>query len=416
MNMNDHHHDNPQMIQRKNFQMRPQSPAARFDRQLGARPRHRRGFSRRGRGFSLLETLASVAILMIVMGAILSVISFYQKTYGTTQLKSDMYDNVRGASELLAQEIGQGGLVSLPSPSPTLSAGVIGSSSVQTVGLSSANSMFVGEKLLIDTGTSAELVALTAVDTALSQITAVFNNAHASGAPINVLGVFADGVMTSSTATQLRLFGDINADGSLVYVHYDCNPGAGTLTRSVTTLTPTTSSSNAPDTLLNTLVANPNGAPCFQYTTQTSSAGQTIGTGTGSQATFTATLTQVAVSAGNVWVTAGPVAGTDDGNGSITGTGISSGTVNYATGLISVTFQVPPPVGTAVTVGQIFVTNVALTFSVRTTQVDPQTHQYLTLTKSFLYLTPRNVVSGLELANLPFPDRLQPTPPNLPLP
>lgn len=364
----------------------------------------------------MLETLASVAILMIVMGAILSVISFYQKTYGTTQLKSDMYENVRGTSELLAQEIGQGGLVSLPSPSPTLSAGVIGSSSVQTVGVSSATSMYVGEKLLIDAGASAELVTLTAVDTTLNQITAIFNNPHGNGAPLNVLGVFADGVMTSSTATQLRLFGDINADGSLVYIHYDCNPVAGTITRSVTTLTPTTSASSTPDTLLNTLVPNPSSAPCFQYTTQTSSAGQTIGTGTGSQATFTGTPTQVAVSAGNVWIQAGSATGTDDGRGSITGTGVSSGTVNYSTGAISVTFQAAPMVGTAVTVGQIFVTNVGITFSVRTKEVDPQTHQYLTLTKTFLNLRPRNVVSALALANLPFPDRLQPTPSNLPLP
>ena len=403
------------VIQRK-FQSHPRDPDALTHREQVARLRLRRKFRRASSGFSLLETLASLAILMIIVGAIISVISFYQKTYGTTQLKSDLYENVRGVIELLTQEISQGGLVSLPSPSPTLAAGVSPSAAAQMVGVSSTGSMFVGEKLLIDTGPSEELVTLTAVNTNLIQITAVFSKPHSSGAPINVLGVFPNGVMTSSTATQLRLFGDINADGSLVYVHYDCDSTAGTLSRSITNVAPLTSASSPGQTLLNTLVANPDGTPCFQYSTQTSTVVQTLGTGTGAQATFAGTLTQVAVSPGNVWFSAGSVGGIDDGNGSITGTGISGGAVNYATGSISVTLQAPPPVGTPVTVGQILVMNVAVTFSVRTSQVDPQTQSYIVLTKSFLNLRPRNTLSALELANLPFLSRLQPTPPNLPLP
>jgi Tfp pilus assembly protein PilW len=400
------------------FWSRPQGSARRLEGPSGVAEETNRGrnLGWKSSGFSLLETLASMAIMLIIMSAIVSVISFYQKTYQTTQLKSDMYENVRGTMGLMTQELGQSGLVSLPSPSPTLSSAAVASSSAQTVGVSSTTSMFVGEKLLIDSGVSEEAVTLTAVDTTLNQITGVFSKAHASGAPIDVLGVFPDGVMTSSTGTQLRLFGDINADGSLVYIHYDCDTAAGTLTRSVTTLTPSTVTSSAAQTLLSTLIANPGGTPCFQYITQSSTATQTIGTGTGSQGTFTGTLTQVGVSAGNVWVAAGSVTGTDDGSGSITGTGISSGTVNYATGAISVTFLGAPGAGTAVGVGQYFVTNVAVTITVRTLQIDPQTHAYLTMTTSFRNLSPRNVVSGLELANLPFPVRLQPTPSNLPLP
>jgi prepilin-type N-terminal cleavage/methylation domain-containing protein len=287
------------------------------------------------RGFSLVEMMVSLTVLLVITGAAFSLMGTYQNVSQTEELKADMYQSLRGAVELMAQEIGQAGLVSLPSnPQPTLSAAVTASAAAQTVAISSATSMFVGEKLLVDNGTSEELVTLTGVSTA--SITGVFGNAHASGAVIKALGVFPNGVMPSSTATQLRIFGDINADGSLVYVHYDCNTTAGTFTRSITTITPSVTASNASETLLTDLVANPDGTACFQYTTATA--------------------------------------------GSYT-----------------------------------FVTNVGITLSVQTSVADPQTGQFLTMTKSLLNLAPRNVLIGLELANVPFTARLQPTPTNLPL-
>lgn len=345
-------------------------------------------------------------MILIICSAVFSVLSFYQKTFTSTQLKTDMYENIRGATELMTQEIGQSGLASLPALSPTLTANVTGSPASQTVAVSAATGMFVGEMVSVDAGTPQEMVSLTAVNPVTSQVTGIFNNAHSSGTtitvspeltasvtgsssvqtvtvnfvtsmfvgekllvdagsseelvvitaldtsankisgiftlshsigtPINVLGVFPSGVMSSSTATQLRLFGDINADGSLVYVHYDCDILGGKLTRSVTTVAPGTTTSNSGQILLNTLLPNPGGAACFQYAT----------------------------------VTAG----------------------TYT-----------------------FVTKIAITMTVRTTTSDPQTGAYKTLTKTLRDLAPRNVLFGLELANVPLPDRLQPTPPNLPL-
>ena len=392
----------------------------------GARvkPQAARLTARVGHGFSLLELLVSVALFLLITGAVFSAMTSTQKLSQTQQLKADMYLNLRGATELMAQEIGQAGLVSLPpSPSPTLSGNVTASSSAQTVAVSSVTSMFVGEKLLIDAGTSQELVTLTAVSTSLSQITAIFNNSHSNGAVINVLGVFPSGVMSSSTATQLRLFGDINADGSLVYVHYDCDTTAGTLTRSITKVTPSVTTSNASQTLLNHLIANPGGTACFQYTTAqvplTQAITQTVGTGNGTQTTFSGTIPNVPVKSGSLSVAAGGVTGIDNGSGGITGAGISSGTVNYTTGALSVTFVAAPTSGTPVTAtytwSPIFVTNVAITLSVETSTPNPQTGGYLTMTKSLLNLAPRNVLIGLELANGSNTARLQATPPNLPL-
>jgi hypothetical protein len=158
--------------------------------------------------------------------------------------------------------------VSLPgNPEPALSAAVVASPTEQTVPVSSVASMFVGQKLLIDSGSSEELVTLTGVSASPPQINGIFGMTHASGAVIKALGVFPNGVMTSSTATQLRIFGDIRADGSLVYVRYDCNPNAGLLTRSITTVTPWTTWANQPDVLLTRLIPNPGGTPCFALTT-----------------------------------------------------------------------------------------------------------------------------------------------------
>ena len=375
---------------------------------------------------------------MAISSAAFSVFVYYQKSYTTGQLKSEMYENVRGVVELMAQEIGQAGLVTLPAARPTLSAGVTASVSAQTATVSSTTSMFVGEKLIVDTGANEEVVTLTGVVPASNQIGAIFNVNHATGAPINVQGVFPYGIVTpgttngstgtstgsyTTTVTEpansvLNMFGDINGDGTLVYVRYTCNTNTtpGTLSRSVTTISPGNNTISTSQTLLNTLVTNPGGTACFQYTTQQVSYSQTVGTGTGSQTAFSTTMGNIPVGASSVSVSAGAVTGTDNGSGSITGTGISSGTINYATGALSVTFSSAPASGTAITAayrGQSLVTNIALTLSVRTLYRDPQSRQYLTMTKSFLNLAPRNILTALKLANASVTNRLQPTPANV---
>jgi hypothetical protein len=269
-----------------------------------------------------------------------------------------MYENVRGAVELMAQEVGQAGAVSLPSTAPTLSAGVSVSASAQTATISSTTSMFVGEKVIVDTGTNEELVTLTAVSPGTNQIAGIFSVAHASGAPINVMGVFPNGIVApgttngstgtstgsySATVTEpassvLNLFGDLNADGTLVYVRYTCDTTAtpGTLTRSVTTITPGSNTISSSQYLLKTLITNPSGTACFQYTTATAG-------------------------------------------------------------------------------GYTFVTNIAVTLSVRTVNRDPETNQYVTMTKSFLNLSPRNILTAFKLASSSVTSRLQPTPANVSL-
>jgi len=65
--------------------------------------------------------------------------------------------------------------------------------------------------------------------------------------------------------------------------------------------------------------------------------GEVIGTGPGT--VFSSTLDFVPVRAGTVKVVGGSVTGVDNGSGLITGSGIASGTINYTTGAIAVTFS-----------------------------------------------------------------------------
>ena len=70
-----------------------------------------------------------------------------------------------------------------------------------------------------------------------------------------------------STGTLLKLFGDINGDGNLVYIEYACNTGTtaapGTFTRSMTPFT--AGSQTAAQILLPNVLANPGGTACFDY-------------------------------------------------------------------------------------------------------------------------------------------------------
>jgi len=80
------------------------------------------------------------------------------------------------------------------------------------------------------------------------------------------------------------------------------------------------------------------------------STAQLAATGNGATATFNAALVSFPVQPGKLEVSvAGVQAGTDDSNGKIQGGGLS-GTINYATGSISLTFTVAPASGAAITV------------------------------------------------------------------
>jgi len=88
-------------------------------------------------------------------------------------------------------------------------------------------------------------------------------------------------VYLRSTCNTLKLYGDINGNGSLVYVEYSCAPGTttapGYLYRNEITAPLTAGSARRGrwNGLLNNLLTNPNSTPCFSYQTAVGASGNT---------------------------------------------------------------------------------------------------------------------------------------------
>lgn len=89
----------------------------------------------------------------------------------------------------------------------------------------------------------------------------------------------------------------------------------------------------------------------IEVSLQTVVASEAYGTGNGSTVTFAHTATHLSVVPGTVTIIAGSVVATDDGLGHLTGTGIASGTINYATGVVSITYSTAPANALAITMG-----------------------------------------------------------------
>lgn len=333
-------------------------------------------------GFSLIELMISMSIMLLIAGAATTALMKMTSAQATIWNRTQMHSGIRGATEVLQQEVGQAGRIALPSPNVRLAAAITGGTTAQAVSVyecptttacttASVAGMFAGQRIQVDAGcfdTAAsctsreEIVTLTIVNTSTSQITAVFANSHASGAPILARGAFASGVVppaaspssytNGSTGTVLKLYGDINADGNMVYVEYSCVIPApvggvqspGNLYRN--SMAWNAASSPAPaasQILLSNIMPNPDGSACFTY--------QTLG-------------------------------------------------VSVDTDLNILT----APVMTY------FVTDVAITLTVQTQLIDPVTKQFQTETKALLNVSPRNVFNAWTLASLGMASRIQPMP------
>ena len=222
-------------------------------------------------GFSLIELMISMGILLVVSSAVTSALMQMTTSQSTVWNRTQMHSGVRSATELLQQEVGQAGRVALPATVTLTANAAIGAA--QTVGVTSAAGMFQGEQLVIDAGANQESVTLTAVDTANNTITGTFTIAHANGAPVSVLGGFPSGIVppapgfaNGSTGTLLKLYGDINGDGNMVYVEYTCDTVAGNLYRNVMPFNAGAKPAlTAAEILLGNILANPNGTACFTY-------------------------------------------------------------------------------------------------------------------------------------------------------
>jgi len=291
----------------------------------------------------MLEMMFTLFILLGIAGIVMMAMMQMTMTQGSVANRTQMHGSVRSATELVQQEIGQSGRLPPFATPVTLSAAVAAGTSV-VASVNSVAGMFVNEQLVVDAGQmgaglpsiyqNPETVTVTAVNSGTNQFTATFNFAHIAGAPVVVAGAFPSGVIPTnatfpSTPSLLKMYGDINGDGNMVYVEYNCDTANGNLTRSVTPLTSVVR--NAAQVILPNIIANPGGAACFVYQEKT------IGTDT-------------------------------------------------------------------------YVTDVSLTLTVQTQNVDPKTRQLQTETKALLNVSPRNVFDAWLLGGGAVTTRLQPMP------
>jgi type II secretory pathway pseudopilin PulG len=234
-------------------------------------------------GFSLPEVMIATTILMIISGIVASGLLQATNTQTTIANRSEMHGGVRSATELLQQEVGQAGRVALPGPAKLAAAVAAGASPAVGVQIdsgagyvASVSGIFVGEQLAMDSGDNTqETVTVSAVSTVSNTITATFANAHSAGAAINVLGGFASGIVppspgytNGSTGWLLKMYGDINGDGNMMYVEYKCDLAAGKLYRNAMAFDlPAASKPALTDTqlLLGNILDNPASYPCFSY-------------------------------------------------------------------------------------------------------------------------------------------------------
>jgi len=224
------------------------------------------------RGFTLLETMVALVVLLVVMGTVMSAMIGFSQTQSMVWNRSNMHSAVRSATELLQQEVGQAGRVSLANGIQMTTA--VAAAGTHTVSVTSTTGMFVGERLVIDAGSKEETVTVITVDSATS-ITAKFAQSHASPVAVTVRGGFASGVVPSnmtngSTTNVLKIVGDINGDTNMVYVEYVYDAVAGTLSRNMMPFSAAAKPVvNAGQILLTNLLPNPGGTPCFTYEQKT---------------------------------------------------------------------------------------------------------------------------------------------------
>jgi hypothetical protein len=231
--------------------------------------------------------MVSLLVLFAVGSIVLSGMGQLLRTQGSIANRTEMHSSVRSATELLQQEIGQAGRMALGTATAnvTLAANVVSGALPTAISLNTTGnapiSLYPGEALTVDIGSNQETVTLATGLNAAG--TAIFQLPHLAGVPVSALGAFATGIVPPTTApyangstpTVLKLYGDINGDGNMVYVEYTCAPGTtaapGFLYRNQMPITQVGKPAvNNTMILLSNVLPNPNDAnnnpvPCFAY-------------------------------------------------------------------------------------------------------------------------------------------------------
>jgi prepilin-type N-terminal cleavage/methylation domain-containing protein len=375
---------------------------------------------RKQAGFTLMETMVSLVVLLGVSAIVMSGMLQMMWTQGTIANRTEMHTSVRSATELLQQEIGQAGKVALPPPPAGTAWAMVGPGlgvvvppakgiitlqvTFNVVNGAGNPVLYEGEWVTVEPGQSLALCPACARETVQlicaagpgncpnpsNTWNATFVDNHIPvpipgtgtvGVQISLPGAFSTGIIPpaagvmpappagyagypvfpagypvgnqpakGSTGTVLKLYGDVNGDGEMVYVEYTCVQGTAA-------------------------------APGFLYRNQVRFMdSQVVPPNDPSKIVLTGVLQNPNDAAGN------PVP--------------------------CFTYQLQTKGGlNAAASDMAFVTDVAVTLTVQTSNPDPQTHLLQTETKALLNVSPRNVYDAYDFASLDYTDRIQPAPP-----
>ena len=191
-------------------------------------------------GFSLVELLVSVAIIVFLISAVFPFLFQSQKKYQDNQVESEANQSVRAALEVISQEIGQAGFNPNFMAAKTSSAVVPVDPNPQCLTLSNINEINPGDWLSVDTGPNHELVQVLSTSnvsgtpcSSSNQIQAIFLMSHdGSTTPFPIISYkmpYGSGILqTTGTSNDQRLefFGDINQDGVIRYMVYSLSPAS----------------------------------------------------------------------------------------------------------------------------------------------------------------------------------------------
>jgi len=129
-------------------------------------------------GFTLLEMVISLALLLILSGAILGGMATMQKNYRSNEIRTILNGQMRASMELMAQEVGQAGLPPSGMASNSVYTGTGASGAVASVTNASAitanatlpttvtiatnppASVQLNQVVIADTGTNAEVITI----------------------------------------------------------------------------------------------------------------------------------------------------------------------------------------------------------------------------------------------------------------
>ena len=229
---------------------------------------------KREEGYSMIELLISLIVLMIISGTVMDGVLRLTRTNQTVANRSEMHAGVRNVTELLQQEVGQAGRITIPTGLTIANA--INTASLTTTGLLlggvDTTTFYRG---LVDVPGHAsrggyrgqrgngrldgrELVKQSDHGK-LPQAATTW--ARPSTSTADSLKVWCrPATANGSTDSILKIFGDINGTGNMVYIEYECDINAGRLYRRSMPITATAKPALTPDqTLLNNIVANPGG-------------------------------------------------------------------------------------------------------------------------------------------------------------